>query len=247
MSEIRQAPLATTTTRSLSGGASVDAHQHDDHQIVFASRGVLSVTTDAGVWIASANRAIWVPAGTWHRQRAYGPTALHLVGVPATLQPLPTAGPTVIAVSPLLREVLVAYADEHSGRNNVSRRRLRAVLLDELHAAPEEPLHIPTPHDPRLRDIATVLDTEPDNKQNLADLAARIGSSERTVSRLCRDELGMSYPQWRTQLRLHHALILLAHDLPISVIADRCGWSSTSAFINTFHRALGYTPGRHKP
>jgi AraC-like DNA-binding protein len=32
----------------------------------------------------------------------------------------------------------------------------------------------------------------------------------RPLSRLFRRDLGMTFPRWRTQLRFHHALILLA-------------------------------------
>lgn len=55
----------------------------------------------------------------------------------------------------------------------------------------------------------------------------------------------MTFPQWRTQLRLYHALRMLADDLPVTTVAHRCGWSSTSAFIDVFRRAFGYTPGVH--
>jgi AraC-like DNA-binding protein len=53
----------------------------------------------------------------------------------------------------------------------------------------------------------------------------------------------MSFPQWRTQLRLYHALRMLADDMPVTTVAHRCGWSSASAFIDVFRRSFGYTPG----
>jgi AraC-like DNA-binding protein len=56
----------------------------------------------------------------------------------------------------------------------------------------------------------------------------------------------MTFPQWRTQLRLHHALLLLTEDLTVTAVAHQCGWSSTSAFIDVFHRAFGHTPGSHR-
>ena len=64
MTEVRHQPSAPTRTQRLAAGGEVDAHRHDEHQIVYAGHGVLAVTTDAGSWIAPATRAIWVPAGT---------------------------------------------------------------------------------------------------------------------------------------------------------------------------------------
>lgn len=52
----------------------------------------------------------------------------------------------------------------------------------------------------------------------------------------------MTFPQWRTQLRLYQALVLLAEDTPVTTVAHRCGWSSASAFIDVFRRAYGHTP-----
>ncbi|WP_327641053.1 helix-turn-helix domain-containing protein [Kribbella sp. NBC_00482] len=56
----------------------------------------------------------------------------------------------------------------------------------------------------------------------------------------------MTFPQWRTQLRLHEALRLLAEGASVTQVAHRCGWASTSAFIDTFRRAFGHTPGSRR-
>ncbi|KRE60542.1 hypothetical protein ASG92_21575 [Arthrobacter sp. Soil736] len=44
----------------------------------------------------------------------------------------------------------------------------------------------------------------------LAELGRRVGASERTLSRLFRDEVGIGYTVWRNQLRLHLATLMLA-------------------------------------
>ena len=54
----------------------------------------------------------------------------------------------------------------------------------------------------------------------------------------------MTFPQWRTRLRLHLALRLLAEGLSVTTVGHRCGRSTTSAFIDVFRRALGHTPSR---
>ncbi|MEV5496370.1 cupin domain-containing protein, partial [Nonomuraea fuscirosea] len=109
MPEIRHLPEAPTGRRPLPPGAGIDAHRHDTHQIVYACRGVLSVTTGTGIWVAPANRAIWVPAGTVHEHRAHGDTDLRLVGL--TGNPLGLERPAVLVVRPLLRELIIAYTD----------------------------------------------------------------------------------------------------------------------------------------
>ncbi|MFJ9149629.1 AraC family transcriptional regulator [Streptomyces sp. NPDC102270] len=244
MTNIRHEPVAPTRTQWLAPGAAIDAHRHDDHQIVYAGRGVLAVTTSAGSWVAPGTRAIWVPAGTVHAHQAHGELELHLVGLPAAENPLALTTPTVLTVGPLLRELIVTYTrteDDHSPE----RARLRAVLLDQLRASPQQPLHLPTPTAPLLQTLCDILRAHPADSRTLADLGRQIGASDRTLSRLFRSELGMTFPQWRTQLRLHHALVLLADNTPVTTVAHLCGWSSTSAFIDAFRRTFGHTPGTH--
>ncbi|MGW2014373.1 AraC family transcriptional regulator [Streptomyces sp. NPDC001927] len=242
---VRHTPQAPTRAQLLTAGERIDAHRHDEHQIVYAGSGVLAVTTDAGTWFAPGTRAIWVPAGTVHAHRAHGRLDLHLIGLPADDNPLGLDTPTVLAVSPLMRELILAYtrSPEDTGP---ARGRLLAVLRDELRSSPQQPLRLPAPTDPRLVAVCTILRADPADPRTLAELGAATGAGERTLSRLFRSDLGMTFPQWRTQARLYHALRLLADGIPVTTVAHRCGWSSPSAFIEVFRHAFGYTPGAHR-
>lgn len=246
MQKIRHTPRAATSIRELDTHHGIDPHRHDDHQICYAGSGVVSVTTDAGTWVAPTTRALWIPAGTVHEHRAFGRVDLHSVGLPTRLNPLSLSAPAVLAVGPLLRELILAYTRAPQD-DTAERRRMLAVLLDQLRASPLQPLHLPAPADPRLAAVCALLHADPADRRGLAELSAQAGAGagERTLSRLFRSELGMTFPQWRTQLRLHHALRLLAVDTPVTAVAHRCGWSSTSAFIDVFRRAFGHTPGAH--
>ncbi|MFJ8813351.1 AraC family transcriptional regulator [Amycolatopsis thermoflava] len=244
MSKSRHLPHAPTRTQVLAAGERIDAHRHDEHQVVYAGSGVLAVTTDAGTWFAPGTRAIWVPAGCVHAHLAHGRTDLHLLGLPAAPNPLGLEEPAVLAVSPLLRELILA-ATAAPGGSSPEQRRLRAVLVDQLRAAPREPVQLPAPSDPRLVAVCELLQADCADPRTLAQLGAATGASERTLSRLFAAELGMSFTAWRTQLRLYHALRLLAEDVPVTTVAHRCGWSSASAFIDVFRREYGHTPGTH--
>ncbi|MCQ4214282.1 AraC family transcriptional regulator [Streptomyces longispororuber] len=246
MQNIRHTPVAPTRTQRLTSGGEIDAHHHDDHQIVYASHGIIAITTDAGSWVAPATRALWIPAGTVHRHQAHGELDLHFVGLPTTQNPLGLDTPTVLSVSPLLRELIVAYTRTPDDEGP-QRRRLRAVLLDQLRVSPQQPLHLPTPSTPLLRELHAILRADPADNRSLDELGRQIGAGARTLSRHLRRELGLTYPQWRTQIRLHHALILLADQTPITAVAHQCGWSSASTFIDVFRRTFGHTPGARPP
>lgn len=243
MSISRHLPAAPTSSRDLAATAGVAAHWHDENQVVYASRGVLAVHTDTSRWITPAHRALWIPAGTVHAHRAYGVTRLHLLGI--AHNPLGLTEPTALAVSPLLRELLIAYTALDEGRETPAGRRMRSVLLDQLATANEKPIRVPAARDPRLVAVCELLAADPSDSRGLDLLGREVGASGRTLTRLFRQDTGMTFPQWRTQLRLYHALRMLAEGLSVTAVAQRCGFATTSAFIDVFRRSLGHTPGSY--
>ena len=56
----------------------------------------------------------------------------------------------------------------------------------------------------------------------------------------------MSFHQWRTQLRVHHALTRLAAGKSVTDTALACGWANPTTFIEAFAALVGETPGRHR-
>jgi AraC-like DNA-binding protein/quercetin dioxygenase-like cupin family protein len=247
MSENSHTPLVTslvTSSLSLPAGARIDRHRHHSHQIVYPSSGAVSVTTPAGTWITPVNRAIWVPAGCWHEHRFHGHTQFHGVALDPERYRRGPVAPTVLAVNPLMRELIIACSQTEATHPDEHHRML-AVLHDQLQVTSiREPLWIPTPADGRLRQACALIADDLTAPLTLQQIGSQIGVSQRTLSRLFSDELAMTFPQWRTQLRLHHALMLLAQHLDVTSVALKCGWATPSAFIDTYRRAFGHTPGR---
>lgn len=246
MSQIRHMPVAPTHTEFHAGGDLIERHRHDDHQLIYVSSGVLAITTGHGSWVASSDRALWVPAGTWHEHRVHGHTELHTVGFPAGRPPLlPVGSPTVIAVDALLRELLVALTS--AVLSPPEARRIEAVVRDRVRQAPVQPVELPAGRDRRLAEACQIAEADLREPRTLDWLARRVNTSERTLSRLFRAEFGMTYPQWRTRRRIFAAMILLSDGATVTGTAHACGWATTSAFVHTFAQAMGTTPGAFSP
>ena len=205
---------------------------------------MLAVSTERGAWVASADRAVWIPAEVWHEHRAYGDTHVHTFAFPTADPPLPPGEPTVIAVRPLVRELLVACTEPDLPAAESS--RIRAVLHDRLRRASVQPLTLPSGRDPRLAGACDLVTSDLSTPRTTAWLARRAGTSERTLARLFRTEFGMTYPQWRTNTRVFHAMVQLAEGATVTQTAHRCGWATTSAFVDTFTRTMGQTPGAYR-
>jgi AraC-like DNA-binding protein len=233
------------------GGAS-GSQTHERGHLVYAARGLLTVETGRGTSVVPTNRVTWVPAATRHRHRAHGDTDMRIVFVSGSLASHLHDRPVVLAVSDLAREALVTLTGPRShdakarARHRESQQRLLRVLLDELQVAPERPLELPRPRDPRLRALARLLDEDLSVGLRLTDLGPRIGTSARTLSRLLTEELGLTFYQWRTQIRVYRALVLLAEGHDVTYTAHACGWANVSGFIAAFTDLVGTSPGRHR-
>jgi AraC-like DNA-binding protein len=253
MSATRQSPVLHTppplTRQLLAHLDRVEPHFHADNQIIYPGSGVLTVTTRTGIRIVPPRRALWLPVGQPHAHQAWGDAQICAVLLPPDINPLKRDRPTLLTVSPLMREVLLALTAPDSVPTSEPGPRtehLRAVLFDELEPADTDSVALPEPHDDRLRAIAALLHEDPADDRSLAEFGRVVGAGERTLSRLFQTELGMSFPQWRGQLRLLHAAIGLLDGKTVQRVAYDCGYSSPSAFVAAFRGAFGTTPGRYQ-
>ncbi|MFD6277142.1 helix-turn-helix domain-containing protein [Streptomyces sp. NPDC060209] len=226
-------------------GYQLAPHSHTQGQLVYAAAGALATATERGTWVAPANRVTWTPPRFAHSHRFYGETDVRLLTVPFDLCGELVDHPSVFAVSPLLREALLALTDRPERRPG-AQRRLLDVIVDELADAAEQSLHLPEASDDRLRAATALLHEDPARSATLGELGRSVGASERTLSRLIHAELGMSFHRWRTTLRIHHALAHLADGKSVTGTAMSCGWSNPSSFIDAFTEIVGQTPGRYQ-
>ncbi|MFF9126492.1 helix-turn-helix transcriptional regulator [Streptomyces sp. NPDC014889] len=110
----------------------------------------------------------------------------------------------------------------------------------------EQPIMLPAPREQRLGDACHLVEADLSRPYTLAEIARHVHTGERTLSRLFRDEFGMTYPQWPTRTRLFNAMVMLAEGATVTDTAHACGWASTSAFVDVFARAMGTAPGTYR-
>ncbi len=146
------------TVPEYADGYVIRTHSHPWHQLVYASRGVMTVRTPEGAWVVPIHRAVWVPAGTRHSIEMSGPVSLRtLYLVPRLSHALP-AKCRVIGISPLLRELILCIVELDSLSLRVpAHAHLVSVLLDHLHVMQSDAVHLPLPRDARAKRIAAML------------------------------------------------------------------------------------------
>jgi AraC-like DNA-binding protein len=233
----------TTLTRDYPPGHVIPLHFHDRDQIVYASRGVMTVRTSIGAWVVPTHRAVWIPAKTPHTIAMSGTVAMRTLYLKSCIAKALPRGCCVLNVRPLLHElVLHACAFASLKRKIKLQRHLIDLLIDQLETIEMVPLQLPNPSDRRALQIVETLLADPSDRRPLLHLCKGSGASKRTVERLFQVDVGMSFGRWRQQLRLMQGLRLLAEGNQVTYAALEAGYSTPSAFIYMFRKILGTTP-----
>jgi AraC-like DNA-binding protein len=227
-------------------GHVIAPHEHPRAQLAFAEAGVMHVATREGVWVVPPNRALWIPARTPHSVRMATKVAMRTLYIaPDAAADLPSRV-AVVAVPPLLRELILAAASmpvlyDAAGREG----RVMALILDEIRALAAVPLHLPMPHDARLARLADAVLARPGENWDAERGAGVSGVSARTLARVFRRETGLSFGAWCRHARLIAALTLLAQGVKVTAVALDCGYATPSAFTSMFRRLMGTLPSRY--
>lgn len=224
----------------------IPEHYHPEDQLIYASRGVMTLQAKQGVWVVPPSRAVWIPAGTPHSVAMSGVVSMRtLYFLPRLVRGLPEEC-FVMNVSPLLTELILHACKFPKLNKKVAvQRRIIEIVVDQLEAAPSVPLQLPHPSDSRAKRIVQALLADPGERRTLQKLCKDCGASKRTIERLFLAETKMNFRRWRQQLRLLHAMQLLALGEKVTGAALDAGYNSPSAFISMFRKQLGTTPARY--
>jgi len=227
-------------------GSIVEPHRHRRNQLMYAHAGVMVVESQGMSWVVPPQRAIWVPHDVEHLFIPMTGVSLRNILIQTDVGPPMPDCCRLISVSPLMRELLLRVVEEPmSYRSEGHRKRIAALIFDEIEFCPAMPVALPVPKDTRLRRICDALNENPADPRTLSDWADTACASSRTLTRLFIKETGLSFAHWRRQLRLKSAMVLLGSNHSVTSAALEVGYDSPSAFIEAFRRSVGQTPGQY--
>lgn len=226
-------------------GLSTAEHAHPRAQLLCAVSGVMRISTPGADYLVPPSTALFLPADAPHAIRMDGPVAMRALFMREDAASRAGIGTAVIAVSPLLREVIVAACAEPlhwklGGRGH----HLTELALSEIARATALPLRLAMPRDERLRRAVATLQARPAEPSGRENLAAAVGASSRTLARLFRTETGLSFRQWRQQARMTEAMGALTTGASPAEAAALAGYASQPAFGAAFRSLFGMTPGQ---
>jgi AraC-like DNA-binding protein/mannose-6-phosphate isomerase-like protein (cupin superfamily) len=243
-------------------------HVHAFHELLWGAQGVLTVETEHGFFAVPPTIGLWIPAGVSHAVQSAGGTGFYCTYVDADVAASPVAssvGPraspeapgypddpfvavldrglrtTAVSVPPAARELMIHLSQRDMAP--AARRRSERVVVDLLSPVDVTPMVLPMPSDARLASVARRLLDDPADTRSLEAWAREVSVSVRNFSRLFHRETGMTFAQWRIHARVRVAIGLLASGMPVGAVGRRVGYRTPSAFVQSFRKVLGHTPG----
>ena len=218
-------------------------HSHPKSQLLYSITGVMRVETEDAVFIVPPTTALFIAANKRHsvemkgivaqRQLFIGPTRL---GVADEVR--------ILAVSPLLKEVIVALCGEgYDWKQPVRARHLASLAIHEIECANVLPFSLQLPRDPRVSRITSALTTAPGDCRTLTEWSEQTGASERTLARLFLRETSLTFRQWRQHARMIEAYAALITGGSLAATVRVAGYESAPAFGAAFRAHFGRTPG----
>jgi len=232
-------------SKSYQDGFVIPAHEHRRDQLLYATHGIMRLRTARAAWIVPRDSAVYIPSGTTHSISMHSNVDMRSLYIDSGAISKTPRGLTVLAVSSLFRELILALIDEPVDYNSDSRGHSIAKMIEwEIGRAPELSLNYPLPSDPRLQRLCAGLLANPADRRTLEDWSEVAGASTRTLARLFDRELGMSFNRWRQRVRFHNALEALARGEAVASVAHQHGYQSPSAFSAAFAKVMGQSPSK---
>jgi AraC-like DNA-binding protein len=225
-------------------------HSHDLHQIQYAIGGVVEVETASAHFLLPPQQAAWIPIGLEHQATMTPNVRSVAVMFDPDLLPDIDTRARIIAVSPLIRQMMI-YAlrwpiDRPDGDplSDGFFQTLGHLVFEALDH--EAPLSLPAADHPV---VAAAMDY---TKAHLSSVTAgevsrAVAVSERTLRRQFETAIGMSWRTYLLHARMLRAMALLvAPGESVQRTAAAVGFDSLSAFTRAFTRFCGETPSSYR-
>ncbi|AQX51301.1 MULTISPECIES: AraC family transcriptional regulator [Elizabethkingia] len=218
-------------------------HRHTKGQLSYVEGGIAYITTNNKTYVVPAKHFFWIPQGMEHLLRiGHSATvlrSLYFYAYDDHTDPFYTKL-GIYPASELLIQ-MIKYTEIWDEKHVKSKDHNFEFLISLKNILPKIsnealPIILPMTDDQQMNKILHYLDSNINETLTLISISKRFGMSERSVSRLFRSALDISFLQYLKTLRMVKAIeLILKSNKSINEIAYEVGYSSISTFSDTFH------------
>lgn len=252
LTEVDKLPDSIYCMHDFMGEDGIQPHQHVKDQLLYTEGGLVHVKVQDTTYFLPARHYMWIPAGLKHsiHPGSNAVTMRNLYFPKKQGDEVFSSQAGIFPVNELLLQMLLfthqwdgdILPEREAEFGFVSALRLILPQLSQNQLL----LMLPIPTDKRLTQIIQYMDEFMQEGVLLPQLAQQFGFSERSLSRLFKSNIRMSFVQYHTIQRMLKALkLLLDNKMEIKEVAALVGYNSIPTFSATFRKVLGTSPSAY--
>lgn len=218
-----------------------DFHSHKIAQLSIPINGIMYIVVDNELFIIPPGMAVFIPEGILHCIKNAKANmiieTIYFTDIYKNYLPNTTKSFYLSELSKAVISKICSF--DKAAFNSTKVMHLISVLLDELDEGCKLKYSLKLPTNPKLLKIYELFVKSKDFYPSLLDAAKHVFLSTRTLARLFKNELGVSFVLWKQQFIFIKALELLMLEKSTTAVAYKLGYNSDSAFITMFKKMSG--------
>jgi len=238
------------------GTAAIPMHQHKKDQMIYIEGSVAYLHTPEKSFLLPARHFVWIPAETRHaiEFKTHTHTSIHKSFYFPTCMPSMGTGLSSTGIYPVKSLIMemILFIETWNGNieeTDVFRFQFLETLRNVVLKTSGRPfiLELPTTTNERVTAILQYINEHIDEPLYLEEVGKKFGFSSRSISRLFRNVLKISFSKYVTLTRVIKSLkLLLETDLSISEVAFKMGYTSLAAYSNVFFQLMNTRPAEFR-
>ncbi|PRZ27813.1 helix-turn-helix domain-containing protein [Flavobacterium granuli] len=225
-------------------------HSHNKHQLTYVEGGAVYLKTKDNSYFLPARHFVWIPAGMEHFIELKTSISMirNIYIPPPILNSNTFFSKMGIYPAPNLILEMILFTENWSGnifekeKNKYQYIRTLGNVIGDMSKNPL-PVVLPTTTNERLSPILAHIHQNLNQPLLLKNTAILFGFSSRSLSRLFRTDLDISFLQYVKLTRIIRSMEkLLQTEMSISEIAYASGYNSPATFSNTFYNLVKTRP-----
>jgi len=227
----------------------IPVHQHNKGQLSYVEGGIAYVHFHNKTLVIPARHYFWIPPGLPHVLKvSHSATVLRSIFFYAFDDDRDPFYGTVgiYPINELLLQ-MIKHSEQWEGQIRMDDYRYQFLttvknILPEI-STRVMPMELPTTENERIATVLAFIEERIAEYHTLRSISDRFGFSNRSLSRLFRATLGVSFLQYLKMLRMVKAFeMILGSDMSMTEIAYAVGYHSLSSFSTTFQRFTNFSP-----
>ncbi|WP_262492864.1 AraC family transcriptional regulator [Mesonia mobilis] len=231
------------------GEVSIESHSHQKAQFLYTEGGLVYVKNELEEFYLPARHFMWIPPGVEHAIFPSSPKVV-MRNLYFPVQKNDKAfyfQPGIYPVNDMLLQLLL-FTESWNGdilpqdQEKFPIAVAFKVLLPQISNTPVL-LNLPVARDERLKRVTHLLRKDLSKNRSIAEIAQQFSISERTLHRLFKKDMNISFIRYYTLLRIFTAIeYIIEGKYTIAEIALMVGYASLPSFSNTFTKIVGKRP-----